>query len=101
MEGAGKIAIQQFKWIRELRPEFIQGKHLRRADTAAFFAVFFSGLSFKIACSLLAHLFSINVSWTATSKEVHKSNFFLQVPVIFKQFWGQMLLSLLVIVSHT
>jgi len=65
----------------------------------AFFVIFFSGMSFKLACSLLAHLFSINVSWTATSKEVHKSNFFLQVPMIFKQFWGQILLSVAVIVS--
>jgi len=61
--------------------------------------MFFSGISFKLACSLLAHLFSINVSWTSTSKEVTKSNFFLQVPMILKQFWGQIILSIVVIVS--
>jgi len=44
-------------------------------------------------------LFSINVSWTSTSKEVTKSNFFLQVPMILKQFWGQIILSIVVIVS--
>jgi hypothetical protein len=71
-----------------------------RADAAAFFFVFFSGLSFPCAQSLLCHLFSINMSWTSTSKTVEKSNFFYQVPKILKRFWPQLSMGMVVIVSR-
>lgn len=51
-----------------------------------FFMVFFSGLSFHLNLALLAHMFSINMEWGATSKEVENSNFFKEVPKIFKSF---------------
>ena len=38
------------------------------------------------------------MSWTTTSKSVEKSNFFKQLPKIFKGFWKQMLISLLALV---
>lgn len=99
LEDAGKTAIQQFKWVRKSTLSLLSPLKRKRLWPIAFFGIFFSGISFKLGCSLLAHLFSINVSWTSTSKEVTKSNFFLQVPMILKQFWGQILLSIAVIVS--
>lgn len=35
---------------------------------------------------MLAHLFSYNMTWAATKKEVERSNFFKEVPKIFKRF---------------
>lgn len=68
LEGAGKTALQQIKWIRELGPLLIDTYRVHADDRlAAFFTIFFSGLSFKIACSLLSHLFSVNVRYVESS----------------------------------
>jgi hypothetical protein len=50
------------------------------------FAVFFGGLSFHLNLPLLAHLFGINMSWGTTAKEKDDSNFFKEIPKIFKEF---------------
>lgn len=50
------------------------------------FAVFFGGLSFHLNLALLAHMFSINMEWGATAKEAENSNFFQEMPKIFKSF---------------
>jgi len=62
-----------------------------------FFFFFFGGLSMHLAVSILAHLFSINISWSATVKEVEVSNFFKEIPRIFKRFRWVFLVCLLVI----
>lgn len=51
-----------------------------------FFFFFFGGLSIHISVAILAHLFSYNITWGATKKEVEKSNFWKEVPKIFKRF---------------
>ena len=48
---------------------------------------FFGGLAIHISVALLAHLFSYNIQWSATKKEVERSNFFKEVPKIAKRFW--------------
>jgi hypothetical protein len=58
-----------------------------------FFFFFFGGLSIHLSTALLAHLFSYNITWGATKKEVEKSNFFVEVPRILKRFWFSFLLS--------
>lgn len=45
----------------------------------------FGGLSIPISQAILAHCFSYNMTWGATSKEVERSNFFKEVPMIFKR----------------
>ncbi|KAH9950816.1 glycosyl transferase family group 2-domain-containing protein [Amylocystis lapponica] len=52
-----------------------------------FFFFFFGGLSIHLSISVLAHLFSYNITWGATKKEVERSNFFKEVPKILKRFW--------------
>jgi cellulose synthase/poly-beta-1,6-N-acetylglucosamine synthase-like glycosyltransferase len=52
-----------------------------------FFFFFFGGLSIHLSVALLAHMFSYNITWGATKKEVERSNFFLEVPRILKRFW--------------
>ncbi|OAA40281.1 hypothetical protein NOR_05842 [Metarhizium rileyi] len=48
--------------------------------------VFFGGISFHISNALLAHLFHIDMQWGATSKEKEDSNFFQEMPRIFRTF---------------
>jgi len=52
-----------------------------------FFFFFFGGLSIPLSLAMLAHLFSYNITWSATKKEVERSNFFKEVPRILKRFW--------------
>ncbi|EJD00578.1 uncharacterized protein FOMMEDRAFT_91587 [Fomitiporia mediterranea MF3/22] len=52
-----------------------------------YFFFFFGGLSVHLAQAILAHLFSYNITWGATKKEVERSNFFIEVPKILRRFW--------------
>ncbi|THH32339.1 hypothetical protein EUX98_g1834 [Antrodiella citrinella] len=71
-----------------------------------FFFFFFGGLAVPLSAAVLAHLFSYNITWGATVKEVERSNFFKEVPKILKRFWFSWLVSFailagMVIVSTT
>lgn len=57
---------------------------------------FFGGLSIHLSQALLAHLFSYNITWGATKKEVERSNFWLEVPKIFQRFWLALLLCVVI-----
>lgn len=59
--------------------------------------VFFGGLSVHLSQALLAHLFSYNITWGATKKEVERSNFFLEVPKILRRFWLSIVVCLLLV----
>ena len=48
---------------------------------------FFGGLLIHLSQALLAYLFSYNITWGATKKEVERSNFWLEIPKILKRFW--------------
>lgn len=49
-------------------------------------AIFFGGLSFHLSLAILAQMFRINMQWGATAKEKEDSNFFKEIPRIFKSF---------------
>jgi hypothetical protein len=51
-----------------------------------FFMIFFGGVSFHILLAICSHMFSINMSWGATAKEKDNSNFFQELPKIWKRF---------------
>jgi hypothetical protein len=58
-----------------------------------FFVIFFGGLSFHVSLAILSHMFSIDMNWGATAKEKDDSNFFAEMPKIFKRFkWMYMIL---------
>jgi hypothetical protein len=60
---------------------------------------FFGGLSIHLSTALLAHLFSFNMAWGATKKEVERSNFFIEVPRILRRFWLAFVLSMVTLVG--
>jgi len=62
-----------------------------------FFFFFFAGLSIPVSQAILAHLFSYNIQWSATIKEVQLSNFFIEIPKIARRFWFPFLLSIAII----
>ena len=58
---------------------------------------FFGGLSIPVSQAILAHLFSYNIQWSATIKEVQRSNFFKEIPKIARRFWFPMSMSIIII----
>jgi hypothetical protein len=81
--------IENMTWVPFL---FVACHIFRRMDTDGLFFLlhsffFFGGLSIHLSVALLAHLFSYNITWGATAKEVERSNFFIEVPRIWKRFW--------------
>ncbi|KAG8215894.1 glycosyl transferase family group 2-domain-containing protein [Butyriboletus roseoflavus] len=60
---------------------------IETATWILFFFFFFGGMSIHLTIALLAHMFSYNITWGATKKEVERSNFFIEVPRILKRFW--------------
>ncbi|TFK24102.1 hypothetical protein FA15DRAFT_593031 [Coprinopsis marcescibilis] len=58
---------------------------------------FFGGLAIPLTQAILAHLFSYNMQWAATKKEVERSNFFKEIPKIAKRFWFPLLFSFVVL----
>ncbi|KAF7311950.1 hypothetical protein MIND_00206600 [Mycena indigotica] len=51
-----------------------------------FFLFFFGGLSIHLSTAILAHLFSYDMQWGSTGKEVERSTFWIEVPRIWKGF---------------
>ena len=58
-----------------------------------FFMIFFGGVSFHILLAICSHMFCIDMSWGATAKEKDNSNFFAELPKIWKRFkWMYMIM---------
>jgi cellulose synthase/poly-beta-1,6-N-acetylglucosamine synthase-like glycosyltransferase len=62
-------------------------------------AIFLGGLSLHVSQALLAHMFEVDMTWGATSKEAEFSNFFIEVPKVLRRFKWSMSFALLGIVA--
>ncbi|KAM0714784.1 hypothetical protein Q7P37_009248 [Cladosporium fusiforme] len=63
------------------------------------FTIFLGGVSLHISQALLSHLFSINATWGATSKEAEDTTFFAEIPRILKNFKGTLVFCLVCIAT--
>ena len=64
----------------------VSGRHHGCFDPFTFPSFFFfGGLSIPLSQAILAHVFSYNITWSATVKEVERSNFFKEIPKIIKR----------------
>jgi hypothetical protein len=93
--GAGNVAYTILEYrlgLRDLYSSFVEN-----FTWVPFFLFFFNGLSFHLSTALLAHLFSYNITWGATKKEVERSNFWKEVPKILKRYWLAFSLSFIII----
>jgi hypothetical protein len=50
--------------------------------------IFLGGVSLHVSQALLSHMFSIDMSWGATSKEAEQVSFFEEIPRVIKRFKG-------------
>ncbi|KAK5192574.1 hypothetical protein LTR99_009673 [Exophiala xenobiotica] len=48
--------------------------------------VFLGGISLHVSQAILSHLFGVDMTWGATSKEATDTSFFKEVPVILRKF---------------
>ncbi|CAH0040155.1 unnamed protein product [Clonostachys solani] len=62
-------------------------------------AIFLGGLSLHVSQALLSHMFEINMTWGATSKEAEFSNFFIEIPKVLKKFKFSMIFALIFVVG--
>ncbi|MCJ1244565.1 hypothetical protein MMC30_001763 [Trapelia coarctata] len=49
-------------------------------------AIFLGGVSLHVSQAILSHMFSIDMSWGATAKEVENTTFFKEIPKLLKKF---------------
>jgi len=62
-------------------------------------SIFLGGLSLHVSQALLAHMFEVDMTWGATSKEAEFSNFFIEVPKVLRRFKYSIAFSLVGIVG--
>ncbi|OSD04757.1 hypothetical protein PYCCODRAFT_1363192 [Trametes coccinea BRFM310] len=83
--GAGNLGFTLLEYRLGQRP--ILDALIENVTWIPFFFFFFGGMSIHVSQAILAHLFSYNITWGATKKEVERSNFWIEVPKILKRFW--------------
>ncbi|KAM3544636.1 hypothetical protein ARSEF1564_002504 [Beauveria bassiana] len=83
--GAGPIALAVLRYRTGERG--LIGALVENYKWMPLMTCFFGGISYHITVALLAHLFHVDMQWGSTSKEKVDSNFFQEVPRIFKTFW--------------
>lgn len=44
-----------------------------------------------MSAALASHMCGYNMTWSSTIKTVEKSNFFLQLPIIWRRFYPQLI----------
>jgi membrane glycosyltransferase len=66
-KGLGAALLENFAWIPLL-------------------TIFLGGVSLHVSQAILSHMFSVDMSWGATSKEAENTTFFQEVPKIIKKF---------------
>ena len=62
-------------------------------------SIFLGGLSLHVSQALLAHMFSVDMTWGATAKEAEFSNFFIEVPKVLKKFKFSIAFAVIAIVA--
>ncbi|KAJ7113089.1 glycosyl transferase family group 2-domain-containing protein [Mycena epipterygia] len=93
--GAGNIGYTLLEYRlghRGILPALIEN-----STWIPFFFFFFGGLSIHLSTALLAHMFSYNMTWGATTKEVERSNFWIEVPRIWQRYQRIFLFCFLII----
>lgn len=48
--------------------------------------IFLGGISLPVSKAIMSHMFSVKMSWGATSKEVTDTSFFIEMPMIIRRF---------------
>lgn len=62
-------------------------------------AIFMGSLSWHTCKAILCHLFSINMAWEATAKDIEHSNFFKEVPKAIKSYYMMYILCISMLIA--
>lgn len=82
--GLGNIALAVMRY--RIGEKSFFGSLLENIKWILMLAIFLGGLSLHVSQALLSHMFEIDMTWGATSKEAEFSNFFIEVPKVVKKF---------------
>ncbi|KAL8745961.1 MAG: hypothetical protein Q9190_001958 [Brigantiaea leucoxantha] len=82
--GLGNVALAAMRY-RDDKGGFFENL-LMNFKWTFMLCIFLGGLSLHVSQALLAHMFEIDMTWGATSKEAEFSNFFIEVPKVLKKF---------------
>ena len=80
----GNIALAVLRYRIEERSLF--SAFVENFKWVPLLAVFLGGVSLHVSQALLCHMFSINMTWGATAKEVENTTFFKEIPKLLKKF---------------
>ena len=95
--GLGNLSLAVMRYRIGQRSFF--GALLENIKWILLLGIFLGGLSLHVSQALLAHMFEIDMTWGATSKEAEVSNFFIEVPKVLKRFKFSIFFSLTGIVG--
>lgn len=95
--GLGNIALAIMRY--RTGTHTILGSLAENFKWTLMFAIFLGGLSLHVSQALLSHMFEVDMTWGATSKEAEFSNFFIEVPKVLKRFKFSMTFAVLGIVA--
>lgn len=82
--GLGNIALAVMRY--RIGEKSFFGSLAENIKWILMLAIFLGGLSLHVSQALLSHMFEIDMTWGATSKEAEFSNFFIEVPKVVKKF---------------
>ena len=82
--GLGNIALAIMRYRIGQKSFF--GALLENFKWIIMLSIFLGGLSLHVSQALLAHMFEVDMTWGATSKEAERSNFFIEVPKVINKF---------------
>ncbi|KJY01756.1 glycosyltransferase family 2 protein [Zymoseptoria brevis] len=84
--GVGNLALAIYRYRTGEKP-LIRGI-IENFSWVPLLCIFLGGVSLHVSQALLSHLFSINMTWGATSKEAENTTFFTELPKVFRRFKG-------------
>lgn len=81
---AGNVALAILRY--RLGEKSLIGGFLENMSWVPLLFIFLGGVSLHVSQALLSHLFSIDMTWGATSKEAEDTTFFEEIPRVLKNF---------------
>lgn len=81
--GLGNIGLAMMRY--RAQDMSIIGCLLENLKWMVLMAIFLGGLSLHVSQAILSHMFEIDMTWGATSKEAEFSNFWMEVPRVVKR----------------
>ncbi|RDI79848.1 hypothetical protein Vi05172_g10106 [Venturia inaequalis] len=90
--GLGNVSLAIMRYRTGTHGFF--GSLLENFKWTLMLCIFLGGLSLHVSQALLSHMFEIDMTWGATSKEAEFSNFFIEVPKVLKKFKASIAFSL-------